>query len=227
MKNVWITRLQTALLLLFVFALFQSCSKEMIEEDALETVSNASISDKDLIEGHYIVIVSEKPAKRNAKAAAVLEELSKELKSKPGARLKQTYKHALTGFAAELTDKQVRKLERDPRVESVEQDGYIYLDNTVNVQENCTWGLDRIDQRGSLLDRAYASTATGEGVTAYIMDSGIRYSHDEFGGRASLGYDFVVSEDPADTDPNQAPGEDCMGHGTHVAGTVGGSGFGV
>lgn len=227
MKNVWITRLQTALLLLFIFVLFQSCSKERIEEDIPEIVKNASVTKQDLIEGHYIVIVSEEPAKKNAKAAAVLEELSKELKSKPGARLKQTYRHALTGFAAELTDKQVQKLARDPRVEYIEQDGYIYLNNTISVQEYCTWGLDRIDQRGSALDRAYVSTTTGNGVTAYIMDSGIRGSHDEFEGRVSMGKDFVVSNNPEDTDPNQEPGEDCMGHGTHVAGTVGGLNFGV
>jgi len=181
----------------------------------------------DVIEGHYIVILTELPGRENPRAAAALEALSKDVGNMQGARLNRTYKSVLTGFAAELSDEQAEQLRRDPRVQSVEQDRYVYPASDFTLQEYPIWGLDRIDQRETLLDRAYAYTATGAGVTAYIIDSGIFYDHPEFGGRASLGYDFVLEDNPDNTDPNQGAGEDCMGHGTHVAGTVGGSTYGV
>jgi subtilisin family serine protease len=181
----------------------------------------------DIIEGHYIVVLSKQPAARDVAASNALEAVTDALDRRPGASVNRTYRHALTGFAAELTGEQVEELRRDPRVLAIEQDSYVYPADDGAVQAYPTWGLDRIDQREALLDRAYVYTATGRGVTAYIIDSGIRYSHEEFGGRASLGYDFVLDDDPDNTDPNQEPGDDCRGHGTHVAGTVGGSTFGV
>ena len=183
----------------------------------------------DLIEGHYIVVLSKEPAVKNARAADALEALSKEVGQKPDARIKRTYKNVLTGFAAELTHVQVEELRRDPRVLSIEQDSYIYLNSDGTAQEYPTWGLDRIDQREPLLDRVYAYHGTGTGVTAYIMDSGIYFDHSEFVGRATLGYDFIFEDDSGlfVIDPSQEPGEDCMGHGTHVAGTVGGTTYGV
>lgn len=182
----------------------------------------------EIIEGHYIVLVSRTPAASDVRAQAALDALTAAFSGQVGARITRTYRHALSGFAAELTHAQVEALRRDPRVRAVEPDAYVQLASEQVVQEYPTWGLDRIDQRdGSLLDRAYAYTATGAGVTAYIIDSGIRYTHDEFGSRASLGYDFVLRDYPENTDPTQGPGEDCMGHGTHVAGTVGGRTFGV
>jgi subtilisin family serine protease/PKD repeat protein len=181
----------------------------------------------DIVEGHYIIVLSDLPGRDNPGAVAALEALSKEVGNMQGARVKHTYKHALTGFSAELTYEQAEKMRKDPRVQSVEQDRYVYTANGSGVQEHPGWGLDRIDQRGAELDRVYSYTGTGKGVTAYIIDSGIRYSHVEFGGRAVLGYDFVLEENPSNTDPAQGPGEDCSGHGTHVAGTVGGVKHGV
>jgi subtilisin family serine protease len=194
-------------------------------DDALGAISDGRGSD--IIEGHYIVVLSKQPAAQSASAEAALESVTAALSRRGGASVNRTYRHTLTGFAAELTDEQFEELRRDPRVLAIEQDSYVYLTNDGIVQEYPTWGLDRIDQREPLLDRAYAYTAMGQGVTAYIMDSGIRYSHEEFGGRASLGYDFVLDDDPDNTDPNQEPGDDCRGHGTHVAGTVGGTTYGV
>lgn len=188
---------------------------------------DGSALQKDFIEGHYIVVLSHEPASRNARADEALEALTREVNRNAHARVNRSYRNALTGFAAKLTDEQVDALQKDPRVLSVEQDSYDYPTSNVTVQEYTIWGLDRIDQREQPLDRAYAYTETGTGVTAYIIDSGIRYTHDEFGGRASLGHDFVLEDDPDNTDPNQAPGEDCSGHGTHVAGTVGGATYGV
>jgi subtilisin family serine protease len=191
------------------------------------TIGLVSSSSSGIIEGHYIVVLSRTPAVKDGRADAALEALTSAISGKAGARINHVYRHAVTGFAAELTDEQVEELRRDPRVLWIEKDAYVHLFDGGQVQPYPTWGLDRIDQRAGLLDRAYAYAASGEGVTVYVIDSGIRYSHEEFGGRASLGYDFVLAEDPENTDPNQLPGEDCYGHGTHVAGTVGGGMYGV
>jgi hypothetical protein len=211
--------------------LVAGCDSFSTQDDASQIApgfaGHATSSSADVIEGHYIVVLSKQPAARDVAADIALESVTAALSRGAGASVNHTYRHALTGFAAELTDEQVEGLRRDPRVLSIEQDGWVYPAYGGIVQEYPTWGLDRIDQREPLLDRAYAYTETGQGVTAYIIDSGIRYSHEEFGGRASLGYDFVLEETPENTDPNQGPGEDCSGHGTHVAGTVGGTTYGV
>jgi subtilisin family serine protease len=197
-------------------------------DDALHgSFDSSSPASSEIIEGHYIVVLSKRPAAQDAAAEAALVSVGAALGRQPGARVSRTYRHALTGLAAELTDEQVAELRRDPRVLTIEQDSYVYPAGSGTVQQYPTWGLDRIDQREPLLDRAYSYTATGAGVSIYVIDSGIHYRHAEFGERASLGYDFVLEENPDHTDPAQEPGDDCMGHGTHVAGTAGGATYGV
>jgi subtilisin family serine protease len=97
----------------------------------------------------------------------------------------------------------------------VEQDQVMHAFTT---EANATWGIDRIDQRARPLSGTYTYLSTGAGVTAYIIDTGIRFDHSEFGGRATTGFDAVTSGGNA---------ADCNGHGTHVSGTVGGATYGV
>lgn len=124
------------------------------------------------------------------------------------------YTHVLNGFAGSMADAARDGLLRDARVARVEPDGIAYASTT---QSGATWGIDRIDQRSLPLSGTYTYTASGSGVTAYIIDTGIRFAHSEFGGRATSGFDAV----------DGGSADDCNGHGTHVAGTVGGTTYGV
>jgi subtilisin family serine protease len=132
-----------------------------------------------------------------------------------------TYRAALNGFAADLTDAAVEALERNPNVAYIEPVATITLDPTVAALESRIWGLDRINQRGIATagDFNLAMPNDGSGVHAYIIDTGIRATHTEFGGRV------VYSHDAALNQPDLVG--DCNGHGTHVAGTVGGATYGV
>jgi subtilisin family serine protease len=124
------------------------------------------------------------------------------------------YEHALKGFAVTVAPGLAARLAADSRVAYIEQDAEF---TTMTTQSPATWGLDRIDQRALPLSGTYTYNAIGSGVTAYIIDTGIRFSHTDFGGRAVSGFDAV----------DGGSADDCNGHGTHVSGTVGGSTYGV
>lgn len=164
------------------------------------------------IPGEYIVAFhSNELSVRGQSAAAV----SKELAAAVGAQMIHSYDTGFVGFAAKLPDAALKVLANDPRVAYIEENGEVSLSTT---QTGATWGIDRIDQRNRPLSGTYTYTATGAGVHAYIIDTGIRRTHTQFTGRMSTGYDAVTAG---------GTGNDCNGHGTHVAGTVAGTTYGV
>lgn len=155
---------------------------------------------KNIIPGKFIVVLGK---------GHTPEKLIKDYNLNP----KHVYKKALNGFSVALSNRAHDDLLQDHRVAYIEQDQIVQAEET---EDGATWGLDRIDQRSLPLNSEYNYFSSGLGVTAYIIDTGIRFNHVEFSGRASLGFD-AFDED----------GLDCNGHGTHVSGTVGGVTYGV
>ncbi|MEY4615150.1 MAG: hypothetical protein RJB66_110 [Pseudomonadota bacterium] len=132
--------------------------------------------------------------------------------------IKNKYDTLWSGFSASLTPNDLQQLKNDDRIEEVFEDQEVHLDG-LNVQQNASWGLSRIDQRQRLSDDFYEYAYTGEGITVYIIDTGINIRHSEFQGRAQIGASFVRA--------SKSDGGDCHGHGSHVAAIVGGKEFGV
>jgi subtilisin family serine protease len=140
--------------------------------------------------------------------------------ARSGASVAFVYRNVFPGFAAELPARAVAALARNPRVAFVERDGVVTTSttSTAGTQTSATWGLDRIDQRARPLNGTFSYPSTAPGVRAYIVDTGVRASHVDFGGRVLPGYTAI--SDGRGTN-------DCDGHGTHVAGTVAGATWGV
>ncbi len=164
------------------------------------------------IANQYIVVMRDDVAFASGLDIAAL---STDLATSYRGQVKQTYEHALRGFVANMTEADALALSSDPMVAYVEEDGIVTMSAT---QTGATWGLDRVDQRNRPTDGSYTYANTASNVHAYIVDTGIRITHTDFGGRATSGFSAI----------NDGQGtNDCNGHGTHVAGTVGGATWGL
>ncbi|TDK30134.1 S8 family peptidase [Luteimonas terrae] len=193
----------------------------------LKTVENP-------IPGQYIVVFNSDEIRERVDADRLAGRLDKALVASPDAaiaaevekrvvdiaaqhdlKVSQLYTHALHGMVVNADKRKLAALLNDPRVDFIEEDGYVELSAT---QTGATWGLDRIDQRDRPLNGTYVYDPLAANVRAYIIDSGIRTGHTQFGSRLLSGYSAI----------NDGRGSnDCNGHGTHVAGTVGGTTWGV
>lgn len=164
----------------------------------------------DAVADSYIVTLKADAAKAGSTEG-------KALAKEYGATIERTYKKALNGYAVEATEAEAKEFAADPAVASVVQNRTFRINATQPSPPS--WGLDRIDQKTLPLNNSYTyPDSAGTGVTAYIIDTGVRITHSDFGGRASYGYDAIDNDNTA---------QDGNGHGTHVAGTVAGTAYGV
>jgi len=196
--------------------LFAACSEGPTTTQSpslLEVQKNATA---DLVPGRYIVLFK-------ASVSDVRGESDRIVRSE-GGRMMFVYEHAVRGFAADLSDAAVERLRRNPNIDLIEQDAVVKLDATQTNPAN--WGLDRIDQANLPLNQSYTYPNTGAGVHFYGIDTGIlggingtaTTPHVDIAGRLSTGFDAITTGGTAN---------DCNGHGTHTATTVGGTTYGV
>jgi len=172
---------------------------------------------KQPIPGQYIVVLKDNAASLANERSSLsrVSVVARDIAAKHRTKLVRSYNTVLRGFVARADDKGLARLLADPRVAYVQEDGVVSIAAS---QSNATWGLDRIDQRNLPLNQTYTYDTTASSVHAYIIDTGILLNHSQFSGRIGNGYDAVT---------NGGNANDCNGHGTHVAGTVGGTTYGV
>ncbi|GLZ39853.1 S8 family peptidase [Actinokineospora sp. NBRC 105648] len=171
-----------------------------------------SAATQNTVPDRYIVVLADTAGAAQAQVSSQAQTLA----GRYSGQVRRVYDSALRGFSVRMSESKARELAADPSVSYVQP---VQIGHGSGTQPNPpSWGLDRVDQRNLPLDSSYTYDTTASNVTAYVIDSGIRMTHQDFGGRAKSGYDFV------DDDTNAS---DCLGHGSHVAGTIGGSGYGV
>lgn len=221
-------RLPSGAPLPFVLLLLVGCSDRILPTEQPTQAQSSplvALSERPAspIADRYIVVFDDEVPSVSAAANAAI--------SRFGGEVHHTYHHALKGFAATLPSAALEAIARNPHVRYIEPDYPVRLDwevsgDSVGEQiDPISWGLDRIDQRELPRDSIFGYTETGAGVEVYVVDTGIRTTHSDFGGRASAGYDVWL--DPQDPDFAQDCDSDPRGHGTQVAGIIGGSEFGV
>ncbi|QRK10790.1 S8 family serine peptidase [Archangium violaceum] len=201
---------KSAVLSLSCFALTAGAQEPARAQVPAPVIPGKLLKSAEPIAGQYIVVLRDSDV-----ALASVSSMAQGLAARHGAQVTRTYSHALNGFVVRTNEAGARALAAEPQVSYVVEDGYAYA---VGSQSGATWGLDRIDQRDRPLNSVYNYNMTGSGVHAYVIDTGILTTHSDFGGRATG--DFTSINDGRGA-------SDCNGHGTHVAGTVGGSTWGV
>lgn len=167
------------------------------------------VGDADSVAGRYIVVLDATASEQRIQDVAAVATAA-------GGTVRFTYQHTIKGFSAALSATALDAVRASAGVKYVEADARV---SATDVQPNPqSWGLDRVDQRKLPLNNKYKYvTSAGSGVDVYIIDTGIRFTHQDFGGRATSGIDTV----------DGGSADDCNGHGTHVAGTAGGTKYGV
>jgi serine protease len=185
---------------------------------ALPAVSADLRTASNRVPGRYIVVLKPDAASLATERSSVarVSTVARDMAGKHRASVKRSFEHALRGFVVEADDAALARLLADPKVDYVEEDGVVTVRAT---QSGATWGIDRVDQRNLPLSGTYTYDTTASGVHAYIVDTGILTGHTQFTGRMGNGF-RAIADDGRGT-------SDCNGHGTHVAGTVGGTTWGV
>jgi subtilisin family serine protease len=196
-------------LLLAVTFILAGATAALAQQQDAPVATVLGLENPDVIPDRYIVVLKEDSRAWRARAQAVADATAR------GGVIHYEYSAALNGFAATLPPAVLEVVRRNPHVDYIEADSLAFA---IETQSPATWGIDRVDQRDLPLSNSYTYNTTGRGVSAYVLDTGIRFTHTEFGGRAELGYDAIG---------DGQNGNDCNGHGTHVAGTVGGRTYGV
>ena len=207
------------LLALGVYAAALAVAAPAALAQAVEPPATHPYAQSKPIPGRYIVVFWDSVTNPAAEAANLMRA--------SGGQLHHTYGSALKGFAASLPDAALQGIRNNPNVNYIEQDQTVSLntDELTPHQHSATWGLDRIDQRGLSLNNQYSFNYTGAGVNAFIIDTGIRPDHVDFKQSTAPNTSRVLTGFNVIADTNGT--SDCNGHGTHVAGTVGGTTWGV
>ncbi|CAH9064428.1 hypothetical protein PSECIP111951_03128 [Pseudoalteromonas holothuriae] len=216
------TKLNTLTLAVTLGLAANSYAAQMLTVDP-----DKAIEDKYIVVFDTPTVVDQKDANR---ISAYLSTQGNDLETKYNVRVERNFGTALNGVLVKASKKQIHEMLKDGNIKYIEQDQVVSVEPMVDTkveqkaidiqgdQNNAVWGLDRIDQADLPLNGVYHYDYDGSGVTAYVIDTGVLISHNEFGNRASHGYDFI---------DNDSDATDCNGHGTHVAGTIGGSLYGV
>ena len=222
-KNIISCCIASALSVMSGLALAQQGEVKSVLAEGQNLAPLLTVEDEKGIKNKYIVVLKKPEMLLEGSQAFVefTQQTVTGLASQHSLKTERIYDHVLSGFSATLTKEQLKALREDPQVAYIEQDRIVTIDPVFSdegTQTNAIWGLDRIDQRNLPLSGSYTYNYDGTGVTAYVIDTGVENNHSEFGGRSTSGYDFVDNDNDS---------SDCHGHGTHVAGTIAGSQYGV